>query len=221
MLHHDYESEPTIEMHVGRPVDKANGNLLHAKNPRRLQFASGGQTYEITMHERCHAPRNCLLNRVPQEPKLDDGVIGTIVRWTANRYLRSAFPDEFNKRINAAKKPLKRLESALKRDGDLITGIFLMVDPPDEIGPEEQYRVIMRLTAKEEVFDGSAVETTALKLTETVRSEFNSIDGIELVDYQLVSEADFSLADVRTMQRWDYDYLTYRGAALDQIAPAG
>lgn len=58
-------------------------------------------------------------------------------------------------------------------------------------------------------------------LAETIRREFNSIEGIELDDYQLVSESDFSLADMRTMLRWDYDYLSYRGGTPDDVAPPG
>jgi hypothetical protein len=58
-------------------------------------------------------------------------------------------------------------------------------------------------------------------LAETIRREFNSIEGIELDDYQLVSESDFSLADMRTMLRWDYDYLSYRGGTPDDVVPPG
>jgi hypothetical protein len=53
-----------------------------------------------------------------------------------------------------------------------------------------------------------------------ISREFESIEGIELVDYQLVSEADFSLADMRTLLRWDYDYLSYRAGTPEDTAPA-
>jgi hypothetical protein len=208
-------------MHIGRPVVEANGNLFHAKNPRRLQFTAAGLTYEIRMHERCQAPRECLLNRVPRELNVHEGIVQTIVGWTANRYLRSAFPDEFNTRTANARNSMRRLEAALKRDGALITGIFLSVDPPEEIDAQERYQVIMRLTAKEEVFEDQVTETRLLELTETIRREFYGIEGIELVDYQLVSESDFSLADMRIMQRWDYDYLSYRSGTADDVVSPG
>jgi hypothetical protein len=220
ILHHDYDAEPDIEMHIARTADETDGNLLHAKNPRRLQFTVADRTYEIKMHERCHAPRESLLGHVPPELNLGEDLIRTIVRWTANRYLRSAFPDAFNERLVAAKRSMRRIEAALKRDGGLITGIFLWVDPPEEIAAERRYRVIMRLTAKEDVFEQTETETRALELNETIRREFDSIEGIEIVDYQLVSESDFSLADMRTMLRWDYDYLSYRAGTPDDTAPA-
>jgi hypothetical protein len=78
----------------------------------------------------------------------------------------------------------------------------------------------MRLTAKEEVLEQTGTETRALQLTEVISREFESIEGIELVDYQLVSEADFSLADMRTLLRWDYDYLSYRAGTPEDTAPA-
>lgn len=68
----------------------------------------------------------------------------------------------------------------------------------------------MRLTAREDVFEQPEAETRALELTEMIRQEFDRIEEIEIVDYALVSEADFSLADLRATLRWDYDYLSYR-----------
>src|SRR5258708_26544631 len=72
ILHHDYDTEPSIELHMARPATGEDGNLLHAKNPRRLQFTTGGRLYEINMHERCLAPRACLLGHVPRELILEE-----------------------------------------------------------------------------------------------------------------------------------------------------
>jgi hypothetical protein len=219
ILHHDYDAEPDVELHVARAITEPDGNLFHAKNPRRLQFSIASRTFEIKICERCHAPRVCLVSHVPCDLTLTEDDIRTIIGWTANRYLRSAFPDTFNQRLAAAKRSMKRIEAALKRDGSVITGIFLRVDPPQEIAPEVRYQVIMRLTAREEVFEQPEPETRALELTELIRREFDLIDGIEIVDYALVSEADFSLADLRSTLRWDYDYLSYREGALGDTPP--
>jgi hypothetical protein len=219
ILHHDYVAEPDVELHVARAITEPDGNLFHAKNPRRLQFKIANRIFEIKIHERCHVPRACLVSYAPRDLTLTEDDIRTIIRWTANRYLRSAFPDTFNQRLAAAKGSMKRIETALKRDGSVITGIFLRVDPPDEIAPEERYQVIMRLTAREEVFEQPEPETRALELTELIRHEFDRVDGIEIVDYELVSEANFSLADLRATLRWDYDYLSYREGTLDDTVP--
>jgi hypothetical protein len=61
--------------------------------------------------------------------------------------------------------------------------------------------------------------TKALALTEVIRREFDSIDGVEITHYELVSEADFSLADMRVTRRWDYDYLSYRAGTSDDTVP--
>lgn len=222
ILHDDYEVEPTIELHIARPVAAPDGNLLHAKNPRRLQFnIAEGHTYEIQMHERCSVPRACLLNHVPRDINLEEEIIRTLIRWTAYRYLRSAFPDAFNERLATSHRSMRRIEAAFKRDGFLITGIFLIVNPMDEIQPDQEYEVIMRLTAREEVFLDEAMEARALELTETIRRELNSVVGIDVVDYRLVSEADFSLADLRVTLRWDFDYLSFRAGTLEDIQPTG
>ena len=173
------------------------------------------------MHERCHVPRACLLGHMPRDLTLNEYDIRTIIRWTANRYLRSAFPDAFNERLTADKRSMRRIETALKRDGSVITGIFLRVDPPEEIALGERYQVIMRMTAREDVFEQPEIAARALELTESIRQEFDSINGIEIVDYELVSEANFTLADLRVTLRWDYDYLSYREGALDGTTPPG
>jgi len=92
---------------------------------------------------------------------------------------------------------MKGIETALKRDGAVITRIFPRVDPPNEIAPEERCQVTVRLTAREEVLEQQEAESRALERTESIRQKFDRVDGIEIVDYALLSEADFSLADLR------------------------
>jgi hypothetical protein len=47
-------------------------------------------------------------------------------------------------------------------------------------------------------------------------------DGIELLGVHVVSEADFSLHDVRECVRWDYsDYISYRASPAKNIVPEG
>jgi hypothetical protein len=48
-------------LHIARPATEEDGNLFNAKNPRSLQFTAVDRLYEIRMHERCRAPRGCLL----------------------------------------------------------------------------------------------------------------------------------------------------------------
>ncbi|MGO8775162.1 MAG: hypothetical protein ACLQHT_12905 [Terracidiphilus sp.] len=219
ILHDDYLAEPSVELHIARPAAERDGNLLHAKNPRRLQFAVRGELYEIGIHEKCTVPRTCLLDHAPLDLVLDEIEIRTIIRWTANRYMRSAFPDEFNRRLFSAKQPLKKIVAALKRDGELVTNIFLRVDPMDEIGDGEKYRVILRFTALEEVLGQTEAAKRAIELTEFIQREFAAVGGVEIEDCKLVSEDDFSLADLRETMRWDYDYLSFRGGAPNDPAP--
>jgi hypothetical protein len=219
ILHPDFENEPTVEFHIARPVPELDGNLLHAKNPRRLQFKMADAQYEIRIHDRHSAPRTCLLNRIPQEPPLGEDLTRMIVNWTAKRYTRSAFPDAFNERLEASKRQMAKIRDALKREGTVISGIFLQVDPPDEIEPNEIYRIILRLTVREEDLERPGVEDQAIALADVIRKAFAQIDGIEVEDCRFVSEADFSIADLRTAMRWDYDYLSFRDNTAENTAP--
>jgi hypothetical protein len=219
ILHDSYEAEPDIEIHIAKPSDVEDGNLQHAKNPRRLQLSVDQKLFEINIHDRVIVPRNCLLNHLPEKIRLDDTQIRTIINWTANRYLRSAFPDAFNERLYAAKRQLKNIETALKREGALVTNIFLLVDPVEEINPSGKFRVIIRLTVKDDIYDQTELEERAVVLAETVGSEFRKIEGIEVENYELVPESEFSLADSRVMLRWNYDHLSYRSGNSDDAGP--
>ena len=67
--------------------------------------------------------------------------------------------------------------AALKRDGELVTNIFLRVDPMDEIGDGEKYRVILRFTALEEVLGQTEAAKRAIELTEFIQREFAAVGG--------------------------------------------
>jgi hypothetical protein len=161
------------------------------------------------------------LGRLPLEQHLDENLVRTIIRWTANRYIRSAFPDAFNNRLNSAVRQMEKIESLLKRKGDLVTGIFLRVDPNDEINPDEKYRVILRFTAETSVMEQPDLATQAIELTELIRQQFEMIGGVEIEDYGLFSQAEFSLDDLYKTPRWDYDYLSYKAGTPNNVAPTG
>lgn len=121
-------------------------------------------------------------------------------------------------RLYSAKRPMKRIVTALKRDGELVTNIFLRVDPMEEIGEGEKYRVILRFTALEDVLEQTDSAKRAIELTEFIQREFAAVEGVEIEDCKLVSEDDFSLTDLRETMRWDYDYLSFRAGTPNDPA---
>jgi hypothetical protein len=63
------------------------------------------------------------------------------------------------------------------------------------------------------------VELELARTTQQIASALGACDGIEVVDHELVSEAGFSLAELRFFQRWDWDYRSHSGEPGGKIAP--
>jgi hypothetical protein len=70
---------------------------------------------------------------------------------------------------------------------------------------------------KYEVVQGTNSRNTGLRFL----LNWFPIDETEIVDYASVSEAGFSLADLRVASRLDYDYLNYRARTVDDMQPTG
>jgi hypothetical protein len=65
-----------------------------------------------------------------------------LVDWIAKRYTRPAFPDAFNERRAGS---AKKIGKELKKNGKLITGIFLFISPNEECAAGESYQVVLRV----------------------------------------------------------------------------
>jgi len=208
---------------VARPVssEQRDGGLFHGKNPRRLQFFANvrghNKVYMTTIHEKMRLGRQELLKGLPDsEIQLDSATVDLLAKWIAKRYTRPAFPDEFNARCRPA---AKKISNRLKAKGDLITGLFLQLSSYEELPPERDYNVILRVTALPETCEDPNQEKSALSLLAEVEKALNDCDGIHVVDAALDSERDFSLYELRFAKRWDYDFLSYREDTPEHLAP--
>jgi hypothetical protein len=218
-----YENEPFVELLVARAVtqEQRDGTLFHGKNPRRLQFqiesAGGPLLYEVNIHEKSRLDRRALVNvEAAGEPRPDTSVVDVLTKWTAKRYTRAAFPTNFNERCRPV---MGRINKKLKKGGDLLTGIFLRLNTLEELPAGEDYQVILRVTARSEDLDDIENNDAAISLVTDIEIALNRCEGIEVVDAALVPEDDFTLADLREVRRWDYDYLSFGGEEPESIAP--
>jgi hypothetical protein len=132
--------------------------------------------------------------------RVDGEALRVLTDWVAKRYTRPAFPDSFNERRGDA---TKKIERALKKDGKEITGIFLAISPNEECSPEEDYQVALRVAAAKATLAEKSVELQLARTTKLIADALGACDGIEVVDHALVSEASFTLDDLKYFQRWD------------------
>ena len=217
VVHASYDVEPSIELIRGRIVTDENALVRHGRNPRRLQLDAGaGAFLDMSIHDRWVIPRRELEGDAP-----DDGLsievedLLVLVEWVAKRYTRPAFPDAFNERRADAS---KKIEKVLKKHGRSITGIFLALDPNDELAEGESYRVLLRVTATKETLATRGTELELARVAKAIADALDDCNGIDVVDHALVSEAEFTLADLQYFQRWDWDYRSHSGDPGGDIA---
>lgn len=220
IAHHSYEAEPFIEFLVAnrRAGEDEDKGLQWGKHPRRFQFwtehQSDGAFFEININDRYRAGREILLKGLPEE-RLDTKLTEVIGRWVAKRYTRSAFPDEFNKRCRAAR---GKLAALFKKHGDLILSIHIRLEPEDVELPEgEDYRMTLYGVCERYTWENQQLRASATKLVAQIGIKLAEGNGIVVDEAVLVPEHRFSLEDARNTDRWDYDYLTYRGTSLEPI----
>jgi len=137
--------EPMVELVVGQFIDKLDGNFTHAKVPRRLHIGFEGEApclAEFEATAKVSIPKERLADFTPrEETHLSPDNASIFQMWLASRYRRSAFPDEFERRLKD-EKLAEKIAKVLKPHGELISGIFFDVDEGREEsrdGPEDTY----------------------------------------------------------------------------------
>jgi hypothetical protein len=221
LVHPSYEVEPSVELIAGCFLDVADNGLRHGRNPRRLHVEvdreSGPSVLALSIHQRFVVPRAELEDQAPHEStRLGPEQRRLVCEWVAKRYVRAAFPDAFNSRVQAAH---KKIEKALKRDGEHVTGLFLMIDPDDERVEGEDYRLILRVTARSEALAEEKTEVELVRVAQTIVSALESCGGVVVEEHQVLSEAQFTLEDLRFFKRWDWDYRSHSGEPGGDVAP--
>jgi hypothetical protein len=122
------EPEPLVEIIVGRRIAAEDGNHTYAKNARRLHvtFQQGEKTVvgELLATSKATVSKSELAAFEPRSDlSLTAQAKSILQRWLAARYRRSAFADEFVKRLDDAGLG-DRLARIVKPSGSHIRGIF-------------------------------------------------------------------------------------------------
>jgi len=223
LVHPSYEAEPSIELIAGVLLDHADNALRHGRNPRKLHLdierAGATRVVAFSVHHRIVVPRSRLEDQRPHDSlRLGRAERRLLCEWVAKRYVRAAFPDAFNERAHAAH---RKIEKELKRNGEHVTGLFLMIDPDEECGSGQDYRVLLRVVARSEPLADQRTELTLVRLAKAIADALASCNGILVEDHQLVSEGRFPLEDLHFFKRWDWDYRSYSGEPGGETVPTG
>lgn len=138
--------------------------------------------------------------------------------WLASRYRRSAFPDEFERRLTKETKLAEKITKAVKPHGDLISGVFLDVDAGAEVtrnGPDDTYTldIIILHTADPNFM---AAETAAITAATAIKNAFKEklFDPvkkwqlIELRSCEPVSESVLTYQEFKQLKRWRLEHIS-------------
>lgn len=210
-----FADEPYAEILVARRIERADGNCLYGKNPRRLHFVleATGATYEVQAISRISIPRERLAEYDPHPTlTLDEATTRTLPQWLGKRYARTALPDMFNERIRRAQ---GKIRDALKKDGELVEAIFLTIIPNGELPPKEPYTLLVRVVARESSLLDPELEQRLERLAERMTAQFRKCAGVTLVgECAVVSDEEFTFAEMSRSVEWDvYDDLSDRAEA--------
>ncbi len=163
LVNGSYDKEPEVELLGCKVVEGADGSLTHGKNPRRIhlsaQIGNHSTVMEARVFHRFAFPRHVLEESAPTVGctlLLDE--VRILIEWVARRYTRSAFPDEFNRRIQKAQKGFKKV---LTDNGAVISGVWLALNTFSELAPGEPYRIGVRVAMTVE--DYSVAEPSATR----------------------------------------------------------
>lgn len=224
------QTEPFVEIFMGKMVAKADGNCTHAKSARTLHIEFHGEPAiwgEFKATQRIQISKIDLVKSVPREGA-SLSVVGrsTFQSWLASRYRRSAFPDAFEKRLVEVRLD-KKISSILKDLNKEIVGVFFDVDDGEEhtrVDADDVYVLDIMLMHAEEP-DFAAAEALAEKAADAISNVFNEIlfaptqswKLIELRSCNCASESVITYSQYKMMKRWRLDHVSL--GAEPQIAP--
>lgn len=211
IIHHDLENEPHAEVIALSVNRRRDGNLLYGKNPRRLQIQSdvAGHCFEFHVNSRRFISRRCLADFQPEDAvALSSEQVHALASWIARRYVRTAFPDAFNDRLQPINSELIRV---LKGEGEWISGIYVAMELV-ELPADRPYDVLMTITMLDEDFSVPERRSRVQQTCDIIEALLNGRKhAICIKNVQMLPESKLNLADWRKLRRLEFDYLSAGG----------
>lgn len=224
--------EPVVEVVVGSLALDKDGNCTHAKNARKLhvEFASTAVFWaEFEATAKISISKLALNDFAPRlDAHLSPENHAILQMWLASRYRRSAFPDEFERRLTSKCFKLhETIAKAVRPHGELIAGVFFDVDEGAEVtrdGPEDTYTLdITILHSADPDFDAAerAANTVAKAIEKAFKDKLfdpaKAWQHIELRFCDPVSESVLTYQQFKRLKRWRLEHISLAAAPQQSL----
>jgi hypothetical protein len=216
----DLATEPTAEVLFLCLLDEADRGKTDGKSLRSLHLeatASGQPIFlEAKPWHRRFIAREQLLNMKPSgSVTLDQQALRVLIDWIAERYTRTALPDNFVHRLGKAEAQLRKL---FKKNGDLFWKL-LIERYPEDATDDEPYEVRVIGIVPSSAWVDPEKQQLAAKLAKSVNTALSACEGIEVVTCEAKSEDEVPISLLRAYRSWDvFNNLTRRGVLEDKEA---
>lgn len=225
LVQSSWEKEPFAELLRIRIAGNGNLPLPWGQNPREIQFDDPPQEhkptkYVSTVHERYSISRRFLANAQPDTTRvISEENVKRLCLWVSRRYVRAAFPNNFNARIKRKMDELAKKQSFLDTNRDLLTAVYMRV-PDNECAVDETYEIFVWGTMKIDDYQDASKREIGQRVMDLIEATLDECGGIEINECLLKSEQDVSLDHLRTWKRWDYDVLSLKPKTKDGKWPS-
>lgn len=108
VAHHKLEGEPKVEVICGRRIKSLEKMKTQGRHPRELHLETLGAEFSLSIHDRDFLHREILMDDCPAG-QLESKERRILTEWLAKRYIRSAFPNNFDRRWRNERKKWEKL----------------------------------------------------------------------------------------------------------------
>lgn len=216
VLQSKIEVEPSVELLGLTKIscDDTIEELKNARNPREIHFEisinGSPQWVHTSIREICHLDRSLLADCCSESlivvPKK---ALADLIRWRADRYLRPAFPDDFDRLLKHGKGHTK-LKKWITKQKHLIEEIRVLIDPFSELPENESYVIDFLLIIDPKVFIDPASREILKELCKKIEDCFEEAPDLSELTCRFLPMDKVTLYAVRNYLRWSpHDHLSF------------
>jgi hypothetical protein len=159
---------------------------------------------ELFPNDRFFLPREHLIQLIASQYQVSKKELSALRRWIVNLFIRPAFPDSFNRRLDP--KIIKKIRNVLTQEAIESLGLYVRLNTAKELPEGEIYKCFVYLVVDEE----QLIEKLA-DVFEKMLTILKALNGIEIIEEEsrILSMDDISWCRSRELKKWDFDYISF------------